>query len=289
MKNLLRNLLIFLIFIFVFFNRSLVINSITSSYYLWINIVFPSIFPILIISDLLLSSNIIKIFTKIFGNIFSKLFRVSSISCYPFLMSLFTGCPSNAKYIKDLLINDYITNNEAVKILSMSMNYNPLLIITLTSFLDYKDRILLIIINILINFLIGLFNRNYYCDIRINNIKSVKFNLIDSISNSINVLLLILGSIVTFNVLSAILPLKHPLLNGIFEITNGINLISDYNFIYKYNFLFTGILLSFGGFSILYQIKSIFKDTLLDYSIFYKSRIIHLSLFLIFYELFLSL
>lgn len=280
MKNLLKNLSIILILFLIIYNRSLIINSIISSFNLWVNIVFPSIFPILIISDLLLSSNIINFFTNNLGVIFSKLFNMSKVSCYPFIMSLISGSPTNAKYINDLLVNNLISKNEAIKLLSMSMNYNPLLIITLTSFLNYKDSLLLIIFNILINIIVGLVNRNYNCDIKNYQFKPINFNLINSISNSINILLLVLGSIVTFNCLSTIIPIKYPLINGIFEITNGINLINNFNILYDYKFLFSGILFSFGGLSIFFQIKSIFKDTLLDYSLFYKSRIIHLLIFI---------
>ena len=48
-----------------------------------------------------------------------------------------------------------------------------------------------------------------------------------------------------------------------------------------YKLIFTVIMMSFGGLSILMQIKSILKDANLDYSLYYKSRIIHLVLFML--------
>lgn len=281
MKNIVKNTFILLILTLIIIKRPLVIEGVINGIDLWNKKVFPSIFPLLIVSDYILSTNLIIIISNTIGIFFSKIFKVSKYGSYVFLMSLFSGCPANAKYINDLLNNQLIKEDEAVKLLSMSLLYNPVLIISLTSFLKLSDSILLILFNIIINLLIGLFNRNKPCVINNNKPFQIKkFNIVNSISNAINTLLLILGAIVTFIIITSILPIKHPLINGIFEITNGLNSINNYDFLYNYKLLFSGILLSFGGLSIITQIKSIFKDASLDYSLFYKSRIIHLILFI---------
>lgn len=279
MKNTIKNILILTVLILLFIKRPFLINSIINGLDIFKTKIFPSIFPIMIISDLLLSSNLITIISNLFGKIFTKVFKVNKYASYVFIMSFFSGCPTNAKYIKDLLNNKVINEKEAIKILSMTMLYNPLLILNISP-LNKKDTIYLLIINLLSNILIGIINRNYYIKESNYLIKSKDFNLIESISNSINTLLLILGSIITFISLNSILPIKHPLISGILEITNGIYLIKTVS-IYKYKLIFTSILLSFGGLSILYQIKSIFKDTNIDYTLYYKSRIIHLLLMLL--------
>ena len=279
MKNTIKNILILTVLILLFIKRPFLINSIINGLDIFKTKIFSSIFPIMIISDLLLSSNLITIISNLFGKIFTRVFKVSKYASYVFIMSFFSGCPTNAKYIKDLLNNKVINEKEAIKILSMTMLYNPLLILNISP-LNKKDTIYLLIINLLSNILIGIINRNYYIKESNYLIKSKDFNLIESISNSINTLLLILGSIITFISLNSILPIKHPLISGILEITNGIYLIKTVS-IYKYKLIFTSILLSFGGLSILYQIKSIFKDTNIDYTLYYKSRIIHLLLMLL--------
>ncbi len=282
MKNLVKNIFIIIILVLLFIKRPIIISNIINGIDLWKRSVFPSIFPIIIISDLILSSNLINIISNIFGPLFSKIFKLSKYSSYVFLMSLLSGSPTNAKYILDLLNNKAIDNKEAIKVLSMSLNYNPLLILSITTYLKYEDRLYLIIVNIISNLIIGLFNRNYKCNINNNSIKSKKFNIVESINNSINILLLILGSIITFITLSSIIPIKHPLISGILEITNGLNIINNIDYLYKYKMIFTSILMGFGGFSILIQIKSIFKDTSLDYSLYYKSRIIHIIIMILF-------
>ena len=282
MKNFIKNIIIIIILILIFIKRPEVFSSIIKGINLWKENILPSIFPILIMSDLILSTNIINIISNILGPLFSKVFKVSKVSSYAFFMSIISGCPANAKYIKDLYNNGIINKNEVIKVLSMSLLYNPILILSITSYLKFKDQIYLIITNFMSNIIIGLINRNYKCHITNRDINPKEFNLINSISNSIDILLLILGSIITFTALNALLPINHPLLSGFLEITNGINLINNYHIIYKYRLIFTSILMGFGGFSILTQIKSIYKDTSLDYSLYYKSRIIHIILMIIF-------
>lgn len=282
MKNIFKTLLCLLFILLIFTNRNILVTSTITSIDLFNKSIFPSIFPIMILSDYIMSTNIINLLSNTIGILFSKIFKCNKCSIYPFIMSCISGTPSNAKYIYDLLKNKCITTKEAEKILSMCLLYNPLLIISLTKYLNKKDSILLIISNIIINILIGLINRNYKIEIINKPIPIKKFNLVTSISNAINTLLSILGIIVLFNIINNLLPIKHPLITGIFEITNGINLINYYPTNYKNKLIYTSILLSFGGLSIITQIKSIFKEeNTLNYTLFYKSRIIHLILFYI--------
>ncbi len=286
MKNIFKTLLCFLFILLIFTNRNILINSTIESIDLFNRSIFPSIFPIMILSNFIMSTNIINLLSNTLGIFFSNLFNCNKCSIYPFIMSCISGTPSNAKYIKDLLDNKCITKNETIKLLSMCMLYNPILIITLTSYLDRKDSILLVIINILINLFIGLINRSIKVEIINKPILIKKFNLIETINSSINALLSILGIIILFNIINGLLPIEHPLITGIFELTNGINLINKSLTTYKNKILYTGVLLSFGGLSIITQIKSIFKEeNTLDYTLFYKSRIIHLILFIIIIEI----
>lgn len=280
MKNIFKIFITLLLLYLIYYKRTIIVTSVLSSINLFNNSIFPSIFPIMIISDYILSTNIINILTNTLGLIFSKIFNLSKISIYPFIMSIISGTPSNSKYIKDLLNNNYITKEEAIKLLCICINYNPLLIISLTNYLKLKDSIIILILNIICNILVGLINRNYKITKKNNNYNEQNFNIINSINNTINTLINILGIITLFNIITNILPIKHPLITGILELTNGLNLINSITSTYKRKIIYTSILLSFSGLSIITQIKSILNDTL-NYSIFYKSRIIHLILILI--------
>lgn len=281
MIKFLKKVSIVLLVCLTIIKRPTISMAILSAINIWVTNIFPALFPILILSDLIISTDLIKFITNIIGPIFTKLFKVSKYSSYVFVMSLLSGCPSNAKYIKDLLDNKLISKEEAIKTLSMSLLYNPILILTITPYLHKYDAYLIIGLNILINLIIGFINRNQKCEIN-NTVDLIpkNFNLINSISKTIDTLLLVLGSLVLFIALSSLITYNHPIIDGIFEITNGIKemqIIDDYN----NQIMITGILLAFGGLSIHTQIKSILKDYDLDYSLFYKSRIIHLVLFIL--------
>lgn len=281
MKIFIKNLLIIATLILLFIKRPLVINGALNALNIWTKNIFPSIFPIMVLSDLIISSNIIIYISNIIGPLFKKLFKINKYSSYPIIMSMVSGSPTNAKYIKDLLNNKNISLKEAEKILSMSLFYNPLLILNITTYLNINDRIYLVITNIIANIIIGLINRNYNCDYQVASIKPSSFSLNNSINNAISILLNILGIITIFSILNAIIPFKHPLIAGVLEITSGLNEMNRI-ITYKYKLIFTSLLMGFGGLSIISQIKSIFKDTCIDYSLFYKSRIIHIFLMLLF-------
>ena len=282
MKNIFKIIFIFTVLVLIFTNRNVLIISTIESIELFNKALFPSIFPIMILSDFILSTNFINILSNFIGKIFSRIFKLNKVSIYPFIMSSISGSPSNSKYINDLLINNYISNDEAIKLLSMCNLYNPLLIISLTSYLKFKDSIIIIIINLVINIIIGLINRNYKIDIINKEFKSKKFNLVNSISNSINTLISIFGIVTFFNIVNNLLPIKHPLITGIFELTNGLNLINKISVSYKNKLIYSGIILSFSGLSIITQIKSVLdKKNTLNYSLYYKSKIIHILLFII--------
>jgi len=279
MKNIFKNLSIILLILLIIIKRPLIIAAVLEAINIWFTSVFPALFPFLVLSDYIVSSSLINEITNYLGPFFTKAFKVSKYAAYVFIMSLISGCPSNAKYIKDLLELRLINTKEASKILAMTLLYNPLLIITITSYLKPGDTYLIIILNIIINLIIGLFNRQIRCDYQ-NDYELVptKFDLVKSLTKTINTLLMVLASLVFFITLSALISYEHPLIIGIFEITNG---LSDINNIisYELKLIFTTILLSFGGLSIHTQIKSILADYKLEYSLFYKSRILHLIIF----------
>lgn len=279
MKNILKNTLFLLLLFLCLVRRPDLIDGVISGINLWQKCLFPSIFPLLILSDFALSTGVIELLSNSIGIFFKKIFNVPKEAIYIIFMSFFTGCPSNAKYIKDLLDKGIIDEAGAVKILSMAQLYNPNLIFTITPFLDLKCKLFIIIGNFCINLIIGLFNRRFPVVYSDKQKKKISFSLTNSMSNAVYTLLGILGSIVTFSAIAAILKINHPLFIGILEITNGINKISDS--VVASLFMIV-ILLSFGGLSILYQIKGILKEHKLDYTLYYKSRIIHLVLFLIF-------
>ena len=292
MKNIFTKLIIFFFFILIFIKKDIMYYTIYSTTLIWFKNIVPNLLPMFIITSLIISSNLIITICNLFGKIFSKIFKTSKYGIFVFVLSLFTGSPSNAKYIKDLIDNNLISITEGNKLLLFTTNYNPLLIYSLlTLYLDKKTSIILIIIVILSNIIIGFLNRNMEYDEIQNNYNSKNINLSKIIKETIDTLLMILGTLIVFNIIINILPINNLLIksiiNGTLEITTALNNINFLNINTNFKILLSIIYLSFGGISIHTQIKSIFSDT--NYKLFLKNKLLSIFVSIILLLLFHSM
>lgn len=292
MKNIFTKLIIFFFFILIFIKKDIMYYTIYSTTLIWFKNIVPNLLPMFIITSLIISSNLIITICNLFGKIFSKIFKTSKYGIFVFVLSLFTGSPSNAKYIKDLIDNNLISITEGNKLLLFTTNYNPLLIYSLlTLYLDKKTSIILIIIVILSNLIIGLINRNMKYEKIKNNYNSKNINLSKIIKETIDTLLMILGTLIVFNIIINILPINNLLIksiiNGTLEITTALNNINFLNINTNFKILLSIIYLSFGGISIHTQIKSIFSDT--NYKLFLKNKLLSIFVSIILLLLFHSM
>lgn len=292
MKNIFTKLIIFFFFILIFIKKDIMYYTIYSTTLIWFKNIVPNLLPMFIITSLIVSSNLIVNISNLLGKIFSKIFKTSKYGVFVFGLSLFTGSPSNAKYIKDLIDNNIISPSEGNKLLLFTTNYNPLLIYSLlTLYLDNKTSIIIIIIIILSNIIIGLINRNIKYEEIKNNYKIKNINLSKIIKETIDTLLMILGTLIVFNIIINILPLNNLLIknifNGLLEITTALNNIKFLNINNNLKILLCIIYLSFGGLSIHTQIKSILPDT--NYKLFLKNKLLSILISIILLLLFHSM
>lgn len=146
------------------------------------------------------------------------------------------------------------------------------------------------------NFFIGLIFRNYHPSPKesnkinikdtINNIKIKNNNLglvlTDIINNAISTLLLILGIITIFLIFTTIINqnidlnnFNQALLNGFFEMTQGLKYISILSIPLEYKCVISCMLISFGGLSVHMQVISIISGTPIKYLPFLTARVIH--------------
>lgn len=298
--KIIKSLILTLFLIVFILNLDIVINSTLSASHLFITKVFVSIFPFIILSDILYYFNYDLFLKKIFGNIISKLFNVSKNASIIYILSILTSHPGNAIYIKGMLDNKTIDEEDATKILRAT--YFPSIAFVIGSigigiYHDIKIGIILHLITFLNNILIGVFLRGKK---KCNDIEYVKQNkltlqetLSNSISKGINTSYIILGNIIIFTILVNLL--NHYLninstvlaiISGMLEMTNGIFMISNLNINLTYKVILTSFILNFSGLSIIFQTSSILskykiniKKILIVKLIF--SIIIFTSLFLI--------
>ena len=276
MKNKLTKLTIIIFFILIFIKKDIMYYTIYNTVILWFKNIVPNLLPMFIITSLIIESNLIINICNIFGKLFNKIFKCSNYGIFIYFLSLFTGSPSNAKYINDLVNNNLISNTLSDKLLLFTSNYNILLIYSLLSlYLNKSISIKIITIIIISNIVVGLIFRNInYIDLKTNYIKR-KINISKIIKDTIDTLLMILGTLIFFNIIINLLPIKNMLLknilNGFLEITTGLKGLEYLNISTNIKILLSTVYLSFGGLSIHTQIKSILPDT--NYTLFLKSRL----------------
>ena len=274
----------------VFNNSLLVKESVVYAFDLWLRHVFPILFIMFIISDVLINYGFAQVLGRIFAKVSQSIFKVNGLSSYVLIASLISGSPSNAVFVKDLYENNYLTLGEANKILSFTFFLNPLFVYSFLALIFQSNTIILKIMltvylsNILVGYLIRNTSNKQTTNIIYKKENNLGFANIFTIAlkKAMNNMLLVLGSITFFVVLSALCnrilnlnSINISVIRGVLEITSGLNELSKITASVKLKALLSGIFLSFGSFSIHMQIKSIIADTPVSYKFFFIIRILH--------------
>ena len=310
MKKRILSVLIMLILVFIGFeiltSSEQILNSVKFSLSIWSNNIFPSLFPFFVLSELLINYGFIEFVGELLKPIMIKLFKTDSKTAFIFIMSILSGFPSNAKYTRELYQKKLIDKKQATKILTFTHFSNPLFILGTLSlvFLNNKEAgLLILIIHYFTNILIGIIFRNY-CPTneanskisvktalnkmhyhRISNNNSFGTIMTNALLNTINTLLLILGVVTMFLVLTTIIDnnininnYNQSILNGFVEMTQGLKYISILNIPLKFKATLSTMILSFGGLSVHMQTIGILSDTDIEYIPFLTARLLHSSI-----------
>lgn len=271
MKKYFYSIIVIIFTIILFIKHSIVSNNIIIACNLFLYKIFPSLFPIFIISSLLINLNFINIINILFSKVNCKLFKISNNLSYILFMSMISGFPSSAKIAHDMYKNNYITKDEVQKIILYTHFANPLFIINMIPN-DYK---IILFSHYISNFIIAIIVRNKYSkntfNKKINSSKNLVDVLTESIHSSINTLLFIFSTIVLFYIISTIL--NNDITNIFLELSQGINFLNTYDISYKYKLMLLGALLSFGGVCIHFQVYGILSDIKIKYTPYLLSRL----------------
>lgn len=256
-----------IIFIIFIINIDIVITSVKSASIIFFNKVFVSIFPFIILSDILYYYNYHLFLKDNIGAFISKIFNINSKSSSIFLLCLFTSHPGNAIYIKNMLDNDEISLNDASNLLCYT--YFPSIAfvigtIGINLYGSYRFGLYLYLICLINNILIGIFlrnkNDNIDSDIVINNNSNIFDVISSSIMKGINISFIILGTLIIFTIIINLIlryvninPYILGIFSGILELTSGVIKISDVSNSINNKFLLTVFILCFSSLSILFQ------------------------------------
>ena len=284
-----KNIIIIYIFIIlellILFNSNIIIKSVNSSSLMFIKKIFPSLFPTMVIGNILIKSNVYLIIPKKIKAFLFKKFNFSNSTMELFIISLITGSPSSAMYINNYLNSGLINKKEAEALLCSTHFINPLFIVAgvgVGVFNNVKIGFVLFIM-LFISTLIKIYlNKNNFKNSKkkIINIKNTNLitNITSSIKESINALLLIFGIVVIFNILVSLVShildlseLASCVINGLLEMTGGIIKLSNLNVNIYIKIFLAYYFLNFGGLCIQMQSMSMIdnkKILYLNYLIF---------------------
>ncbi len=204
---------------------------------IWWKIVFPSLLPFFIVSELLIGFGVVNFIGVLLEPLMRPLFRVPGVGGFVWAMGMASGSPSGAKLTARLRQEKQLTKIEAERLVSFTNSSNPLFIFGAVSvgfFYNPQLGLLLAAAHYLGNFTVGLImrfhggpaGRKHTADqsekkasireafavlhkTRINDDRPIGKLLGDAVMSSIQTLLMIGGFIILFSVLNKLLYLLY--------------------------------------------------------------------------------
>lgn len=269
MKNIIKETITFtIITLYLFYSikyNSYIVLKVSNTIEIWINKIIPSLFPTLIIIDLIYNTKI-PLYIE-------KYLHINSL----YILSIISGSPTNA-----YILTNY--NEDITKHLSVTKYTSPIFTYTfLKTIFNAKIALILMSLNILSNIILIILIKPKKLKYKYQP-KETSTLITNSIKKTTNTLITILGTLIFFNTLPTNL-IKNKYLKtlilSITEITTSLHNLSTTTLKINYKILFTIISLSTCGLCIETQIKSIISDTQINYNKYINYRLYHLLIYLI--------
>ncbi len=99
-------------------------HSVKSGLSLCGNVIIPSVFPFIILSDFLYAYTDFSSL-KLIGDIFEKVFKINRSGLYPFILGILCGFPLGVKCTAELYKSGEISKEEAERLIGFSNNTGP--------------------------------------------------------------------------------------------------------------------------------------------------------------------
>lgn len=150
-----------LLLIFSKTNFSVVRESVN----LFLSSIVPSLFPFIFFTEIILKTDVINLLTRLFGNVISKIFKVSKNSVSSIIIGFLCGFPMGAKTVSTLYKEDKISKKDADILLSFVNNCNPAFILStigIAVFNNLTIGIILLVSHLISSILIGIIYSKKY-------------------------------------------------------------------------------------------------------------------------------
>lgn len=244
--------------------------------HLWLESMFPALLPFMILSGIMVRTDMAEVFSGLFSPLLSRIFRCRKTCCYVIVMGFLTGLPMGAKAISDLYRRKKLSEKESRWLLSFCNNAGPAYLLGFvlpTLKLTRKAPVLILFYGI--PFFYGLLLRHlpfYQLDRIIREPDPGRGQkpsepavflaaMEDSVSNAMITILNLGGYMILFCLLNTvphwITGGSQPILGMLFEITSGIQGMQGTHPILCLS------MLCFGGLSCIAQTHACLKETAL--------------------------
>ncbi|MBU3186158.1 sporulation integral membrane protein YlbJ [Clostridium estertheticum] len=258
---------------------------------LFFNAIFPSLFPFLVVINIIIGYDGIHIYSKLLGNLICRPLKLPKECNFALLVSVLCGYPLGARYTCDLYEKNIIDLNSCERLLNIASNASPLFILgSVGTAMMFNPKLgyILLLSNILSCIFMGLIipSKDYAFKIKyrgsnFSKAESSSLNigiiLKNSIEDAIKNTLSIGGFIVIFSVITGIIKdnvifnivinklsliigassnFIEGILLGMLEMTNGCYLISSSHSNLYVKLAVLSFLIAFSGLSIISQVYS---------------------------------
>lgn len=283
MKRNLAGIGIVILFATMLISPKAVFNGASEGLLLWFQIILPTLFPFILITNLLLYTDSIHYISGASHSILCKLFKVSRSGSFAVITGFLCGYPMGAKVTADLVASGHISEAEGKYLLSFCNNTSPVFIL---NFIVWKtlgsEKLLLpsLVILLGVPILMSFFFRRHFLEglKRFPDVKATasahknwNFEIVDScIMDGFETVAKIGGYIILFSVILALIesmPWQIPYLNSLLpalEVTNGIVLIGEFALPLSIRYPAILALTSFGGICAIAQTQCMIQKTSLS-------------------------
>ncbi len=296
-----------LLFLFLFPRESF--NASCEGVSLWWNTVLPSLLPFMILSNLLMQTNMMETFLNKIQKVSCFCLGTSSYGAYALILGLLCGFPMGAKLTADFYASGRIDKKEADYLLMVSNHASPMFIINYIVLQTFENGKLQLPI-------LGILYGSAFISIVIWRIHGKRFHITSkplikkemsttgstgaildtSIMSGFDTITRLGGYIIIFSIYGALLhkvlmalPTLQALLAGVTEITTGAVCIHNSSLSWNMKFLLILCCTSFGGLSTVAQTNCVIQGSGLSVKTYLKGKILNTAVTSILVLLFLIL
>ena len=281
-------------FVLTFCFSDVVIEHMSAGLMLCAKTIIPSLFPFMIISELIIYSGFGESLGKLFKPFTKTLFGISDISACCVILGAMCGFPIGAKTAISLLDNDHISKKEAQRLISFCNNPSSAFILNVVGVTLYNNKsigAMFYTITLINACIIGIGWNLIYgkcANMPRQTHTSSQINIIPifttAVSNATKSILTVCSYIVFFSSLMGCIrhclnllklpPQLNTLIYGFVELSGGVNASSNLG-ITTVGIGITAFIIGWSGLSVHFQIISLCQNRKLKFKGYFISKLIH--------------